>query len=230
MFLKKPKVVFYDFDETLVTSKEVYKKSLNLLCEKYGIPKRTDEDMKVINGSDFKTVLSALFGAENEEKIHQEYEFGYNIYSNNLCHPISGALEFVQNINKQNIQQAIISNKPDHIIAPEVQRLGFGKYINTIVGSSCGYKKPSKQLLYIALERLNMDKNAIDNEKIWMFGDSIPDVEFAQNINAEMFFVGNKNILSSELNNYIKYDWTSFYDIHFLKEDMNNKPRQTIYY
>lgn len=224
MFYTKPKLICYDFDETLVSSKEVYKKSLNLLCEKYGIRKRTDEEMDVINKACFKDVLSALFGNENEKNIHQEYEFGYAMYSQQLCHPIYGSFEFVQNSKANGILQAIISNKPNHIVEPEVDRIGFGNYIDVVIGSSYGYKKPAKEILDIIVDKLNIDKQVLD--KIWMFGDSIPDIEFAKNIKAKMFFVGNQNILSKELKSFIVPNWTSFYDIHFKEDkikDKNNK-------
>lgn len=221
MFYAKPKLICYDFDETLVSSKEVYKKSLNLLCEKYGIRKRTDEEMDIINKACFKDVLSALFGEENEQNIHQEYEFGYAMYSRQLCHPIFGSFEFVQTSKENGILQAIISNKPNNIVEQEVDRIGFGKYIDVVIGSSYGFKKPDKEILDIIVEKLNIDKQVLDT--IWMFGDSIPDVEFAKNINAKMFFVGDKNLLSNDLKSFVVPNWTSFYDIHFMEDGIKNK-------
>ncbi len=221
MFYTKPKLICYDFDETLVSSNEVYKKSLNLLCEKYGIRQRTDKEMNIINKASFKDVLSALFGEENEKNIHQEYEFGYTMYSRQLCHPIFGSFEFVQNSKANGILQAIISNKPNNIVETEVDRIGFSKYIDVVIGSSYGYKKPAKEIFDIIVEKLDIDKQILD--KIWMFGDSVPDIEFAKNINAKMFFVGDQNILSNDLKRFIVPNWTSFYDIHFIEDNIRNK-------
>lgn len=221
MRYKKPELICYDFDETLVTMDLVYKNALNIMCEKYGLRLRTDEDMEIINEATFVDVIGALFGAKIEPQMHQEYELGYLACSYNFSHLISGALEFVQKCHKLGIKQAIVSNKPDHIAIPEIKRFGFFDYVDAIVGTNCGYRKPDKKMFYEVLKQINLSTETfekdVDSEKcdIWMFGDSTSDIEFAQNIKAKMFFIGKQERITKNIDLSCFENFTSFFDISF---------------
>ena len=219
MLYTKPKIICYDFDDTLVAMEQVYMDALNILCEKYHIPLRTKKDMKVINKSKFTTVLAALFGEKFEPQIHAEYEFGYSACSHNLVYPLSGALEFVQYAYHNGIYQAIISNKPRHIVLPEVKRLGFAPYMHAIVGAHDGHKKPDKEMFKMALDEIKSEYDIgefdVNPSTVWMFGDSSSDAIFAKNINAKIFFVDDKWRIPHDIPDNLIADFTAFQDIQF---------------
>ena len=190
----KPKLIIYDFDETLVSANIVYLLTFNMLLEHYNKPKQTQKYMDFIHSMSFEEVFSAWFGEKMLENIWKEYELYYSANSYNYCTPIKNSLEFVKKCNKYGIKQVIMTNKPDFIATPEIVRNGFHKYVNGIVGNDCGYNKEDEKRFNIILNKAGII-DIIDDiktpENLWIFGNSKDDVSMALKYNSTLFFTGD---------------------------------------
>ena len=198
MEFKKPKVICYDWDNTLVNTLPVTLISMNLLYKKYGIPELVVDDVYKINGYSFEQVFVATFGKEQARKIQDEYQLIYNQYSQNMLQPLEGAKETIRFFHNEGIKQCVLSNKPGTIVREEAERFGFAKYFELIAGpDDTGAAKPDRAMFDIVEKNIEFKDKWHHPSKLWFFGDASVDAEFAKNINAHLFFFGDISLINN---------------------------------
>jgi phosphoglycolate phosphatase len=188
-----PKLICYDWDNTLVDTNPISILSLNSLFEKYNLPLLKQEDMAVINGYNFDEWLHSLFSSYQPEKlkaIKAEYAEIYSDFSKDLK-PLESALDTIKTISEYKIPQIIISNKFGSLVRQEAIKFGFADYFSLIIGpDDAKYAKPDKKMFDFAIQKLSIQDNFTNND-LWFFGDSTVDFYFSQNINAKLIFLNN---------------------------------------
>ena len=198
MKFKKPKMVCYDWDNTLVNTFPITMVSMNELYKKYGLKELTVEDIFKINGYCFADVFTAVFGKENSEQIQEEYQMIYDNYAKNALQPISGALNTIKIMHEYEIKQVVISNKPSNIVKREAEEFGFAKYLSLIIGpNDTGYAKPDIRMFNPIYENFEFKEKWHHPDKLWFFGDAEADIDFAKNINARLFFLGDSSLVNN---------------------------------
>ncbi len=193
--LKKPKLICYDWDNTLVNTNPVTLKSMNELYKKYNLPELTMVDVIKINGYCFSDVFEAQF-KKNSEAIQAEYQVLYNNYSKDFLQPLPGAKETLSKFHDLGIKQCVMSNKPGDIVRREAERFNFAKYFDFIIGyTDSGYPKPDPMMFNPVYEKIEFKETWHQPDKLWFFGDAEADVDFARNINARLFFLGDSSFV-----------------------------------
>lgn len=198
MIFKKPKLICYDWDNTLLGTAPITLLSMNEIYKKYGHKELTMEDIYKINGYDFSSVFKAEFGEKHAKEIQDEYQPIYNKIAEDRLMPIEGALETVKRFHKLGIPQCVISNKPSFIVKPEAKKFGFSKYFEMIIGpDNTGYAKPDIRMFNPVKEKLDFKDKYFAPDKLWFFGDADADLNFAKVINARLFFFGDKQLVKN---------------------------------
>ncbi|MBQ7552240.1 MAG: HAD family hydrolase [Rickettsiales bacterium] len=198
MKFKKPKLVCYDWDNTLVNTVPVTLISMNMLYKKYNLPELSVEDIYKINGYSFEQVFVATFGKKYSKNIQDEYQVIYNQVAENMLQPINGSLDTVKKIYNFGIKQVVISNKPGNIVRYEAEKFGYSKYFEIIIGpNDSGYAKPDIRM-FNPIKETNLFKDKwFHPDKLWFFGDADADLNFAKVINARLFFLGDKKLVNN---------------------------------
>lgn len=198
MKFKKPKLVCYDWDNTLVNTVPVTMISMNMLYKKYNLPELSIEDIYKINGYSFEQVFVATFGKQYAKSIQDEYQVIYNQVAENMLQPINGSLDTVKKIYNLGIKQVVISNKPGNIVRYEAEKFGYKKYFEMIVGpNDSGYAKPDIRMFNPVRESGLFKEKWFHPDKLWFFGDADADLNFAKVINARLFFLGDKKLINN---------------------------------
>ena len=198
MKLKKPKLVCYDWDNTLVNTMPATLVSMNMLYKKYNIPELSVEDVIKINGYCFADVFDAQFGKKNSKAIQMEYQALYDNYANDILQPINGAIDTLKLIRDAGIKQCVMSNKPGHIVRREADKFFMTKYFDFIIGyTDSGYAKPDPRMFEPTHNYMEFKEKWHHPDKLWFFGDASADVEFAKNINARLFFLGDSSLVDN---------------------------------
>ena len=210
-------------NETLVSSECVYIHAFNKLLNRYGFPSVQKDYMDYIHDLSCEIVNIAWFGEKMEKQIHTEYELYYQISSYNHLTIINNSLNFIKKCHHQSVKQAIITNKPEFVAIPELERLGFYKYADAIIGiDRC--KKSSNKLLDIILKSIsfeNSDNDIQNPANLWVFGNSKQELELAKKYNAKLFLC--QKVEDINKNNDIVYT-NDFDEIEFCdKTILENK-------
>lgn len=197
MKFKKPKLICYDWDNTIVNTNPITLKALNLLYSKYGMPELTMTDIIRINGYYFADMFTAIFGKKNTLAIQQEYQSIYDNYAKCMLQPLVGAVETIKMMNDFGIKQVVISNKPSYIVKREAEAFHVLKYFELIIGpTDSGYAKPDPRMFDPVYEKVEFKDKWFHPNKLWFFGDALVDAEFAKAINARLFFLGDPALIN----------------------------------
>ena len=86
-------------------------------------------------------------------------------------------IKLLELLKKYDIYTGIVSNKGSSLLNEEIQKLGFKKFFNKILGADCSPEpKPSIEMMIRAISNSKIEFG----ENIWMIGDSDVDMEFAK--------------------------------------------------
>ncbi len=196
MKFKKPKLVCYDWDNTLVDTMPVTLVSMNLLYERYKLPRLSIGDIVKINGYCFSDVFTAVFGRDDSKAVQEEYQAIYDNYAENMLQPIPHSIETVKMIHDFGIPQAVMSNKPGYIVRREAEKFHFAEYFEFIVGpDDSGFAKPDQRMFNPVYEKMEFKDRWHHPDKLWFFGDAEADVDYAKAINARLFFLGDTSLV-----------------------------------
>ena len=86
-------------------------------------------------------------------------------------------VKLLELLKKCNIYTGVVSNKKSSSLNNEIQKLGFKKFFNKVLGRDCSPEpKPSVEMMIRAID----DSEIEFGENVWMIGDSDVDIEFAK--------------------------------------------------
>jgi len=172
--MKNQKVIFWDWDNTLVDTFGAIWLAQNDMRTHYGLAAWTKEDAKIAMNKSGKNLIRDLLGAEKADEARAYYLQCYAERSKNL-HLKEGApaiLAFAKSLGFINI---LASNKTTEVLQAEVERFKLTQSFDKIVGAgSAKEDKPSKVFTDTALA-------GFDPELIVSIGDGASDIKMGHN-------------------------------------------------
>jgi phosphoglycolate phosphatase len=179
METKKYDAVIFDLDGTLLNTLEDLTDSVNYVMEQMGYPTHPIEHIRQFVGNGIRRlmILSTPQGEDNpnfEEAfgMFQEYYLGHNLIK---TRPYDGIMELLDQMQKQKIPMAIVSNKNQPSVDLLREQVFCGK-IPVALGDEPGRaRKPAPDGVWEAMKRLQLPEDAA----ILYVGDSEVDAATA---------------------------------------------------
>lgn len=167
-------------DGTLLDTLEDLYRSANAALVQYGFPERTLEEVRQFVGNAARNLMRQAIpqGEENPhfEECLQAFKIHYGEHLNDHTGPYDGILELLEQLSKEGVPMAIVSNKPDFAVRKLKERY-FGGLISVAIGESKRVRrKPAPDTVEQAAERLG-----VRLEDCIYVGDSEVDLLTAKN-------------------------------------------------
>lgn len=179
---KKKTVVLWDWDNTLIDTKNAVTRAVNDVVEKYHLPKVDETQIRGIMGT-YRGSYWQSFGNQMEEALHLYLE-RYAVYSNDV-YPFNVAECVLNFLMEKNVSQFVASNKRHDLLQAEVDRIGWNHFFNRVQGTGVDHdSKPNKSFADSILKGISYDS-------LIMIGDGESDMHFARNIGATAVLVHN---------------------------------------
>eukprot|EP01129_Flabellula_baltica_P001754 TRINITY_DN11678_c0_g1_i1.p1 TRINITY_DN11678_c0_g1~~TRINITY_DN11678_c0_g1_i1.p1 ORF type:complete len:223 (+),score=51.46 TRINITY_DN11678_c0_g1_i1:272-940(+) len=179
----KPDVILFDMDGTLLENGEHVADAYYTGLQHLNYPLLPKEYISTLQGlSSYDTGRALNIPEEDLHLIDAWFWDYFTKYSlDDTKHPevfpdVEGILK---KCNELNIKIAIVTSNQTAIAQRLFEKVNLHHYFNVIVGSDLVENpKPHAEPLLLALEKLEAD---IENDKIWMVGDSSSDIGAAKN-------------------------------------------------
>lgn len=194
--LKKPQVIFFDWDNTLALNRDVVVGAMNKVLAKYGKDdwEKTKKE-KRDNNKLLKENFVNFFGEELEKQAYNDYLNFYNEFSNLLKAP-DNAKEMLKLLVDKGIKVIIVSNKERSLLLNEISVLYSDINFYKIMANGDSEKnKPDASPIFKALENTNTE---INPKNVWIIGDSNQDIDCGYNASIQPILYGNGKLAEAE--------------------------------
>lgn len=179
------KAVIFDLDGTLIDSVPDIADNINLMLEKFGYPRLSDDEIKSHVGHGARKLVADCIGKPlTDEELDERLAFYNDKYTNSgspKTRLFDGVRDMLVELKNRGYKLAILTNKPqettDNVVENYMSDLGFDK----IVGQSGTVKcKPDKTATLSILKELN-----VKTDNAFFVGDGDADVLTAINSNVK---------------------------------------------
>ena len=179
----KYQVAIFDLDGTLLDTLEDLADSTNHIMRSFGHPERTLKEVRCFVGNGIRKLIerSAPKDTPTEEidRMFDAFKEYYGAHCAEKTKPYDGIMDLLDNLQKQGVKLAVVSNKADYAVKALCEQY-FPGYFDEAVGERVGIaRKPAPDTVNEVLKNLQMDKS----QAVYI-GDSEVDVQTAKN--AEM--------------------------------------------
>ena len=177
----KPDIILWDWDNTLVNTRNVAKKALVRLGNETSIP-ITDDDVTEVIGGHLTDFWFRHYGPDPIPFVRRFVDY-YRALSHE-AEPFPETDHILEWVRKRGIPQIVVSNKNQDILTAEAERFGLADYFEKIVGTvNQGIGKPSREFADHVL-------GPAWPKKIVMIGDGESDMAFAKTLGAFGILIG----------------------------------------
>jgi len=177
----KISTVLFDLDGTLIDTAPDMAAALDLLCDEEKIARQPYTQVRPVVSNGSVALVTLAFGETLEVSTLERLKTRYlEIYQNHLA--VHSQLfdemdELLQQLEQNNIQWGVVTNKPGWLTEPLMASLGLTKRAACIVSSdSTKNRKPHPEPMYFACKLTNTQP-----EKCVYVGDARRDIEAGQN-------------------------------------------------
>lgn len=173
---KRPDLILWDWDNTLINTRPVVAMALGALARQNGKPQPSERDIDDVIGSHVGQYWFDVYGADPFPWIDRFLDL-YQTYADQvaLFPETRDVLTWVQACG---IPQVVASNKNQDIIDGEADRFGLRSYFDKVVGASPrGFAKPTPEYARRVLGQPHP-------RKMIMIGDGLSDMLFARTLGA----------------------------------------------
>lgn len=194
--LKKPEVIFFDWDNTLALNRDVVVGAMNKVLAKYGKDnwEKTKKE-KRDNSKSLKENFVNFFGAELEKQAYNDYLNFYNEFSSLLKAP-DNAKEMLKLLVDKGIKVIIVSNKERSLLLNEISVLyGDINFFKIMANGDSEKNKPDASPIFKALEGINIE---INPENAWIIGDSNQDIDCGYNAGIQPILYGKGKLAEAD--------------------------------
>ncbi|MDD4689496.1 MAG: HAD hydrolase-like protein [Eubacteriales bacterium] len=173
--------IIFDLDGTLSQSAEGITKSVQYMLEKFGIIETDLKKLECFIGPPITNSLKDLYGFDDEKAwqgvmYYRERFEKKGIYENS---PYEGIEEMLKCLKESGKKLAIATSKPQPQTDVIINRYGFNKYLDLVVGPDPDSKSTTKSdVVRMVINRLGCDK-----ETTVMVGDKHHDIVGAKDNN-----------------------------------------------
>ncbi|MBQ3602199.1 MAG: HAD-IA family hydrolase [Lachnospiraceae bacterium] len=196
----KYELAIFDMDGTILDTLEDLADSLNYALSLSDFPARTLEEVRSFVGNGIRKLIERATPAgtspEDLEKVYTDFTAYYPKHCFDKTKPYSGIIEVIQELKKQGIKTAVVSNKADYAVQILCKQY-FDGLFDFALGEQAGIqRKPAPDSVNMVLDKLRISrKNSV------YIGDSDVDINTAMNAEIDC----------------ISVDW-GFRDVTFLLE------------
>jgi len=182
-----PKLIMFDLDGTLIDSLPDLTAALNQMLGKLGHAPAQEEEVRtwVGNGASVLVRRALAGGMEYNHISEQQAERALALFLQSYAdsHPYTrlypGVLPTLKWLHKQRVEMALVSNKPEQLIAPLLDHFHIGRYFRWIIGGdTLAQCKPHPAALLFVLQMAG-----VNAEEALFIGDSCNDVRAARAAN-----------------------------------------------
>lgn len=181
------KTIIFDLDGTLIDSLEDIAVCMNQVLKELNLPIHKIEDYRYFVGGGISVLVeNALKGYSNEikEEVTKKFKVLYDQKLHSKTKPYEGIYELLDELEKLDVNLAILSNKPHEFTLQYVKSL-FDKYnFKEIHGQKQTIPKKPDPIAAINIAK-SFDANC---EEVYFVGDTMVDMQTAKN--AGMIAIG----------------------------------------
>ena len=187
------KLAIFDMDGTILNTIDDLADSCNVICEKYGYPLHTVEEIKYMVGNGIpklmRRALPADIAEDQFQKVLAEYIEYYGAHCDIKTRPYEGVVECIRSLRAAGVKVAVNTNKVQ-AAAEELCDQYFPGVFDVISGSRPGIPpKPDPTGLYEILKEVGMTKEeACTPGTACFIGDS--DVDLKTGVDSGLDFIG----------------------------------------
>lgn len=174
-----PRVLLFDWDNTLVDTWEAIHHALRTTFEAMGREPWTFEETKARVRRSAREAFPALFGERAGEAARIFYDTFEAAHLQRL-RPAPGAEAMLADLRAAGFGLGVVSNKQGAYLRREARHLGWSGYFHRLVGASdAAADKPSPAAVELALA--GGPGEGLARERIWLVGDTDIDLTCAVN-------------------------------------------------
>lgn len=184
--ISRPKAILFDWDNTLVDTWPIIHHALHHTFVEMGHEPWPLEKTKANVRKSMRDAFPEIFGEEWERagSIYQRYYQATHLVQ---LKALPDAEKVLVRAREMGFFNAVVSNKKSHNLRKEVAHMGWDKYFDALVGSDdAAHDKPHCAPVNLALEKSGI----IPGSDVWFVGDSVIDLECAQNTGCEALLYG----------------------------------------
>lgn len=185
---QRPKIILFDWDDTLIDSGALLESILNETVQELGIENwdrniadkykhySSRESFPIVFGDNWRDVRSLYYKKIQAREI------------STMVNPFPESLSLLQHFLEQNIAMSVVSNKQGPTLRKEVLHLNWQGYFNKIIGATDAERdKPWPDPVHLAL-----DGRDVKFGDVWFVGDSVIDVQCADATGCVPILYGSK--------------------------------------
>ncbi len=170
--MASPKVILFDWDNTLVDTWPVITDCYNAVFSAFGQPHWTLDEVKARAHGSLRDYFPVLFGDRWQHAGEIFFATFHRIHLDRLT-PRPGAAELLDGLRKRGITLGVVSNKVGKNLRVEAAHLGWSGFFHRIVGATDAVRdKPAPDPIYMALDGTGISAGA----EVWMVGDTRADL------------------------------------------------------
>lgn len=185
--LAKPLAIIFDWDNTLVSNWRCVHAAINAALETYGHrPWTLEESYERVRHS-LRDSFPVIFGDDwmSAREIFYDHFSRYHLQ---YLEPLAGVEAMLQDLHRQGIYLAVVSNKTGRFLRAEADKLGWTSLFGRLVGATdAGADKPSIEPVVLSLEPAGLQPGP----DIWFVGDADIDMECAHRAGCIPILVGS---------------------------------------
>ncbi len=174
------KGILFDLDGTLLDTLDDLTAAANAALKEFGCPLRDREEIRRFVGNGVRRLMELAVPEGMDEAAFEEclgrMRAYYDAHSAEATAPYEGVPEMLSALKEKGIRMALVSNKPDPLVAKLAQIHFPGIFAVTVGESPRRARKPAPDMPLYALEQLGLSQ-----EEVFYVGDSEVDVRTARN-------------------------------------------------
>ena len=177
--------VIFDLDGTLIDSYQAIYLSFQYAYESMGLPPLSYEEARKVVGLGLTITFNDLLGRERTPEALRLFRKKYWEVFPDHTQFLPGARELAFELHRRGIRQAIATNKLGRFSRAIIRHFGMNDLFVAVLGDEdVALNKPDPEMLLAAIEKL-----ALPKDEVVMVGDSLVDIQAAQNTGIRIFAV-----------------------------------------